>query len=264
MRRQVFGATVVKLIATLLSYAVQYTLILVMTQAAFGRFSLMMSVATIAAMVVALGHPQVLIRSVASQIASGISHGLKSIWFKSHIWIVAVSGLMFVGVSIFSATSKDTALIDQLMLVVAILPVWALLKLNSSLLYGANQTTIAQVTETAIRPLFFFGFILAVELFDIGLTAVQALFLNLIAFAVAYASVVIINIRQKSFQHLLSVDEASNNTIGWLSASFIFSLISAAQLLILNVDILMIGWFMDDESVALCRVGIFIALAIGI
>ena len=263
MRRQVFGATLVKATATLASYAAQYTLILVMTQVAFGRFSLMMSVASIAAMVVVLGHPQVVLRSVAAQIASGISHGINGIWRKSHIWIFAASGLMLLGVWVFGAKSEDAALVGQLGWAVAILPVWALLKLNSALLYGANQITIAQFAETAIRPFCLFCFVLAVHLFAKDLTVAQALFLNFLAFIVAYASVVIVNLRQNSFQHLRPLDKASNQNPGWFSASLIFSLISATQLLILNVDILMIGWMLSDEKVALYRVSIFVALAIG-
>jgi O-antigen/teichoic acid export membrane protein len=263
MRRLVIGVTAVKATATLSSYAAQYTLILVMTQVAFGRFSLLMSVASIAAMVVVLGHPQVVLRSVAAQIASGISHGIARIWRKSHIWIFAASGLMLVGFWVFGATSQDTALVGQLFWAVAILPVWALLKLNSSLLYGANQTTIAQFAETAIRPFCFFCFVLAVYLSANDLTVAQALCLNFLAFTLAYGLVLIVNLRQKSFQLLHHLDKASNKNSGWFAASLIFSLVSATQLLILNVDLLIIGWMLGDEDVALYRVSIFVALAIG-
>lgn len=262
MRRQIFGSTVVKLVSTISSYAVQYALILSMSQDAYGRFSLMMSVASIAAMGVALGHPQILLRAVASQIASGMSHGLKEIWCTSHIWVVAVSSLLFVGITVFGAISENDELVRQLGWVVAILPVWAMLKLNSSLLYGVNLTTIAQFSETAIRPFCFFCFVLVIGLFEDSLTTALALFLNLLAFIFAFAHVVIVNVRQKSFQLLQLDHKATNQSSGWFSASLIFALTSAMQLLILNVDILMIGWLLGDASVALYRVAVILALAI--
>lgn len=264
MRRQALGAALVKFGAVLFSYAANYTLIALMTQAAFGRFSLLMAFASIATMAVALGHPQIILRSVAAASTTGDAAGIARVWRLSHLWVFGTSGLFLAAVGGFFLSSGGGASARQLFWIALILPSWALLKLHASVLHGANMTTLGQGAETVLRPAFFLASMLIVGLWMGGqMSAANALALNFLAFTAAFAVTALVNLRSGTLRLVRRPGEVAGRNLGWFRASASLSLISAAQLLILNVDTLMIGKMLSDKDVALYRVAILLSMLVG-
>ncbi len=264
MRRQLFGVALVKAAAFLFAYAANYLLILTLAQAEFGRFSLVMAIASIAAMVVSLGHPQIVVRTVAGVLANGNHNGISAIWRASHFWIVG-SGFALLLLALLSLgviSDGDWAL--QLVAASVILPVWALLKLHAAVLHGSHLTTIGQGVETVLRPAVFCVAISISVLATAGeMQAITALWLNFIAFTFAFCIAIVANLSCGTYGILTSASGLETDNADWFRASFLLAVISASQLVIMNTDVVMIGALMSDEDVAVYRVAMLIALLIG-
>lgn len=264
MKRQLFGVALVKAAAFFFGYAANYLLILTLPQVEFGRFSLVMAIASIAAMLVSLGHPQIVMRTVAGVLANGNHNRISEIWRVSNFWIIGIGaalGLLAL-LSFGLVSDRDWAL--QLIAASAILPIWALLKLHAAVLHGANLTTIGQGVETVLRPAVFCVAIGISVLFAKGeMQAVTALWLNFVAFAFAFCFALAANLFCETYGILKAANGSEINNSNWFRASFLLSVISASQLVILNTDVVMIGLMMSDEDVAVYRVAMLIALLSG-
>jgi O-antigen/teichoic acid export membrane protein len=264
LRRQLIEAVLVKAAAFFFAYAANYLLILTLTQAGFGRFSLVMAIASIAALFVSLGHPQIVLRTVAGVVANGNHSGIGAIWRISHLWIIG-TGLAFLFLALLSlGVVSERNWAQQLIAASLILPMWALLKLHASVLHGSNLTTIGQGVETVCRPAIFciaigFGVLFAAD----HMQATTALWLNFAAFTCAFMLSIAANLYRKTYSVLKLCPSAEATNPGWFRASFSLALISASQLVIINTDIVMIGAILSDEDVAIYRTATLIALLVG-
>lgn len=264
MKRQLFGAALVKAASFFFAYAANYLLILTLAQEDYGRFSLFMAIASIAAMFVSLGYPQIVLRTVSGVLANGDYNGIGAIWRFSHLWIIG-SGLTFLLLALFSlsvVSELDWTL--QLIAASAILPMWALLKLHAAVLHGSHLTTIGQGVETVFRPAIFCIVIgIGVLVTADQMQATTVLWLNFAAFSFAFFLAVAANLSRGTYGVLKPSSEVEPHNPGWFRASFSLAIISASQLVIMNTDMVMIGAMMSDEEVAVYRVAMLIALLIG-
>lgn len=264
MTRQLLGAALVKAAAFFFAYAANYLLILTLTQADFGRFSLVMAIASIAAMFVSLGHPQIVLRTVSGVLANGSHNGIGAIWRISHLWIIG-SGLTFLFLALLSlgvVSERDWAL--QLIAASLILPIWALLKLHSAVLHGSHLTTIGQGIETVCRPaIFCIAIAFVILLAEDQMQATTVLWLNFAAFTGAFMLSIAANLSLATYGVLKARPSVGTTNPGWFRASFSLALISASQLVIINTDIVMIGAILSDEDVAIYRAAMLIALLVG-
>lgn len=252
------------MVAVFLSYLVHCALILHMSQSAFGRFSWLMALASIATIAVSLGHSQVLLRAVAALSATRASAGLAYFWRFSHAWVIGVSLFFLLVVGWWPTGFGESDFRAQLFWVGLILPFWALLKLHAAILHGASLTTLAQATETAVRPLVFLSLVLGLIIWRQGeLTAADVLMLNALAFAFAFAVTGLFNLKRGTYVSVQWCAGAAGRDWKLLKASAFLALISSFQLLILNVDTLMIGEMLSDEDVAVYRVSILLAMLVG-
>lgn len=264
MIRQLFGAALVKAAAFLFLYAANYLLILTLAQADYGRFSFLMAIASIAAMFVSLGYPQILLRSVAAVLANGDHNRIGTIWRIAHLWIIgsSLAFLLMALVSLEVVPERNWA--PQLIAASAILPMWALLKLHSAVLHGSHLTTIGQGVETVLRPaIFCIAIVIGVILAADHMSAITVLWLNFAAFSFAFFLAVMANLSCRTYSVLKPSSEAELLPICSFKASFSLAIISASQLVIINTDVVMIGVMMSDEDVAVYRVAMLIALLIG-
>lgn len=264
MKTQLFGAAFVKAGTIFFSYLVNYALVLAMARDEFGRFSLMMSVATILSLAVTLGHPQLIVRAVAGQFGDQDEENPAQGWKLSLAWIF---GIGITGISLVASWGFFRGFSEYVIegLVVAmILPVWAMLRMQSALLHGMHFTTLAQATETLFRPAIFSASILLVIFAGTQtLITIDVLTLNLFAFGIAAALTYLLCAQKGVFSALKDSRPIAQNSFAWFLSSARLAMISAAQVLILNFDILMIGLLKTDEDVAVYRVAILAAMLVG-
>lgn len=261
MRTKFTGAVVVKALSLVVTFLSTFFLTRLTTQEAFGRYSLLMSIATILTLVVSLGYPQLLIKNVA-----GYHHNIREsyllhLWKTSQAWIVKCGGCL-IAVSIawaaFNNFSNNTL---EYVIVGFILLVWALLKMYAAYFHGTGQTTIGQVGDILIRPLILLLIILVFRVLKFKeVSPLIILEMNLVA-------IILSLIGFKAYMHksgahyiLRQSKGRMQSTKEWITSSLSLSLISGAQLLILNVDILMIGGICSANEVAIYRIAVMLAM----
>lgn len=262
MRAQIAGAAAAKAGAVLFSYLVNYTLVLGMSQEGFGRFSFLMSIIAVGTLAVMLGHPQVFIRSAAQYDTGDAERALAGIWRLSFAWIAASGGVAVSAVLIWAHGRHFGPGTHEFVAVALTLPLLATLNMLAALLHGLHRTTSAHVAETVLRPMLLF---VAAAVFlaasDMMLDTATAISLNLTAVVVA-GLLTFAYLRRVDGFALLRADAGQIETKRWFRASAALSLVGAAHLLLLNVDIIMVGLIRGDAEVATYRIAVLLSMIV--
>ena len=155
-----------------------------------------------------------------------------------------VSVLLAIGIELFSESIGKT-LTDTLLMTALALPICALLLLCVSILRGFKRPIQASLPRLIIRPILI-GVIIALSLSLLGdLSASMTMLIDLSATVIALA-VGCVLLRSDIVK--IKVEPEYNNLV-WFNTTLPLFVVSSFQLLIKHTDIIIIGLFMDVDSV---------------
>lgn len=260
-RKYLAGSFAVKLTAILSSYAVNYLLIKLLTVEDFGKFSFYIAMASLAQVAVVIGFPQLITRLVAERIETGNHEGIAQAWVDAHLWLALFTIISFISVYI-SIGLEASATYKAVSISLAFAILTGHLRLRSGVLHGMHMTTAAQSFEVLIRPAVLATFLMAAIWHNVEMTFMPVLVLNAGACLIATLACDLYLRRywpsNQGGRRLVLTRTKYRSSL--LASAASLSIVSSIQMLILNIDILMISYFLGDGEAGIYRFAILIAL----
>lgn len=209
------------------------------------------------------GFPGLLTRMVAVYRDQARFAKLKGLVSRSNQMVVLLSGVTIGGYLLAVGSLgllPDEMPTGPLILAAALLPLMALLALNSGALYGLGHVVIGQVPNQLVRPAFLAAGLLLVNWFAF-LTVERAIVVNLAATASALMLGWWFWFRNRPKK--LSSEPIETSTARWMMEAAPFLLLAGTQIINQQADILMLGFLMESENVGIYKVAVQVASALG-
>ena len=198
-----------------------------------------------------LGTDTMLIRFAAAYSAEGNWALLRGLIRFSAVTVFSLGCL--VGLSVFSSLwilgeLADSAQVRVIWLALPLLPLLALNSARQGLMRGLKRIIPAQLPEAFLRPSILILLVLAGGNLLAGpLTALRTMAMNLVATAVMLAVALVWS--RQAVPNEVGFHSPKYLPRVWLSASSFFMILASLKVLFHRTDVLMIGLFLDAQSV---------------
>ncbi len=236
--------------------------------AGYGRYAFVMAVATLLAIPISRGLPQLLTREV-SLYAQGEQWGLfRGLLRRAHQWVAV--GCVILGGSVAAlAVSRATWSIDDrwtlLLIGLILLPLIGLNAVRTGALSGLGRVVVAQLPEALVAPGFHLVALLLLILLGLLNTATA---LGSMTLATAAAFLVGAGLLRRARPPELDWARTAYRDAQWARAWLPFTLLIAASVLNAELGILLLGWLGTDEQIGALRVADrgaqMVALSLGV
>ena len=258
------ASVALKAMNAMLGFAVTVVLARTLGPESFGVYAFALAVIMVVGLPAQAGVPQLVTRETAKAQASRQWGTVRAVWRWSSLVVLIVSGAVLFGAATVGFLFPDyfrsepgiTLAIGLLMI-----PLMGLALVRASSLRGLGHTVQGQLPELAIKPFAFLTLLLAILLVsgDV-LRAPQAMALNITATAVAFVvgALMLRRARPSPLDQAAPVYESRT----WLATIIPMASINAMHLINTQVDILLIGVFMESADVGQYKVAAQVSLIV--
>ena len=209
--------------------------------AEYGLYSFVFSLSSILAMFAMFGLPQSVIRLIRECLESGDNGLLKGLIIFARAWPVLIGLLL--GMSAYAGLVSLQIITQPEILIagIALVPLIALLRVQSGVLRGFQKTVMSVFYELSYREVVFALVLLGGVLV---LTAEQALLLIVIimALGVLVAAIHVALVAVPEFKNA----RARYDTKRWLSLSFPMMMTVATRMLMVRTDLIILGFMVSS------------------
>ena len=252
------GSIAVKVLGTLLSFAVAVVLARTLGPAGYGIYAYVFALISLLSIPAQFGLPVLVTRETAKAHVNREWEVMRGVWRWATLGSCALALVLALGAGaiawFFAARFTELQLITfawGLLLV----PLLALGKLRGAALRGLRYVVQGQLPEMMLRPAFFllllaFLFVLWPE--D-GLTSAKAMALHVVAAATAFGVGAWLLMRARPAE-VRGVDEVAYRHRQWFFSTMPLAFIAGMQLITQQTDLLMLGIFLTAEEVGVYRV----------
>jgi len=214
----------------------------------YGQLTYIMSIVGLLTIPVALGLPTYLTREVAKSLALEKDSYIKAL-LTNATFLVTVSSLFVVGLVGLSVWVFELEVGLALVLASLSLFLVGFNQVRMGILKGYHEIIKSQIPEKLIKPFFYIVFIaMAYIVFEEGLSVVHIIVLHLASLAVAFFFG--LHYLKKFVLHKLPAQ--STDTISSFKPMVVsllpFSLLAGLQAINQNIDLVMLGALIEDES----------------
>ncbi|MGC3874645.1 flippase [Halomonas sp. GXIMD04776] len=221
----------------------------------YGIYAFAYSIATLLAVPVQLGIPQLIVREIAGFQLDNKWELFKGILQRANQSVVIVTTIIFtvliLWLFLYGNSNVDSLSIQVFSWAALLIPFIALGNIRGAVLRGIRSVILGQLPEMVIRPGLFLLLVLIAGYYG-ALQSTSAMMLNVIA---SFTTFVIgsIMLQKKIPIEVKSVD-ASYETKRWIGSALPFALIAGMQVINRQTDILMLGFLGGSEEVGLYKV----------
>ena len=251
LKRSFFGVAVISLVGIPLMLLANIVLARTLTVADFGTFGFVIALATVLAIPTSAGLPMLLTREVASYSQRGDWSSYRGIVRSAHAWVIAATVMVGVGFAAWWVLVRpDNA--NTLPAAFVLIPIFGFTSIRTGVLKGLGRPMLAEAPVQILQPLVLVAGYFGLAWFGYS-TASNALWWY------ALTSMVICVLAAVALRHILSkrsrgVAPNLSERPRWCKALVPFALISASTVLSAQTAILLLGFFGQQEAVALLRV----------
>lgn len=264
LTRASVAAMFLKLLHVALGFAITVVLARAMGPAGLGLYALALAVVMVLGMPAKAGLPQLVTRETAKAHAKGDWGAVKGVWRWSSSVVLVNSAAVLVAtlaIATFVPSIIPSEIHKTLLLGVFLVPIMGLALIRASALRGLGCTILGQLPELAIQPIGFLAFLITWLVFSTSsLSADWAIGLNLLASLVAFGFGMGMLARVKPAA--MKGVEPSYESRSWLAAVIPMASINAMHLINTQVDIVLIGVFLDATAAGVYKVAAQVALIV--
>jgi len=249
----------VKVLGVGLSFLVTVALVRVLGAEAFGTYAFAFAIISLLAVPVQAGLPPLIVRETARAQAAEDWHRMRGLWSWSGRVVLGMSALI-TGVTALVvlwpldgmlSEARQAAILAGLVLI----PVMAANQARGAALRGLKLTILGQLPDQILRPALLVACVLVVP---VTLSAAGAVLLHATAAGIAFAvGMTALFLRQPAEVRGVRPNRGEGRI--WLRALLPFSMIAGLDLVLQNMNIVMLGLFMTDQTVAVYRVAMTVA-----
>jgi O-antigen/teichoic acid export membrane protein len=224
--------------------------------AGYGMYSFVMALVALVAIPSELGIPKLAIREIAMTNARKEWGYMRGFIIRSHQAIGALTAILMLAALIaltIGGDRLDSVKRQAMWLGLLVVPLVSLGALRGAMLRGLRKVVLGQLPEQIFRPLVFLALVLC--LFLIAGTqgsVVEVMMAQVVASAMAFFGGLYLFLRNRPAD--IRTAAPHFRTAAWLKSSIPFGLIGAIQLINGRTDVLMLGFFREDEEVGIYRV----------
>lgn len=224
-----------------------------------GIYSFAIAAVSLLAVPAQFGLPTLLLREAARLRMDGQSDRISELWVWARKLSIRVSLVTMSGAAAFVYLTSVPVLSSRsitLLVAILLMPCLAILGLQGGLLRGYKFVNAGQSVEHLLRSAMFLVLLagyLAIYGFD-GFTSVNAMVVHVLA---AYA---VTTISSRLVSNLTGLTRSRvaqpspDSTRLWVRAILPLALLSAAQVILQQTDVLMLGWIVESREVGIYRV----------
>jgi len=258
------GTAALKFIGMLLSLGGAALLARLLRPAQYGAYSFALSTITLLALPVQFGLPQLIIREVAKYQLLGDWPLLRGLLLRANQFVavlsVAVGGLLFAAL-LLSGRYASVVDIPTFIWAAFLLPFIALSQIRGAVLQGLRHVVQGQIPESVIRPGLFMALIFLWSLVS-PLRSWSAMALQVGAAIAAFAVGLALLVRYIPAEVKHAKAAFENRT--WLRSIIPLSMTDALQVINVQADLILLGFFTSATAVGLYRAAALIAYQISV
>jgi O-antigen/teichoic acid export membrane protein len=263
LARGSLGSIAVRVVGTVLSFAVVVLLARSLGPDGYGIYSFALSFIAILAIPAQVGLPELVVRETARAQAKAAWGLLRGLWRWSNMFVALFSVLMLIlGLLVLYCQEEwpDEPRRQTLAVGFALIPLIALGNIRGAALRGLRKVVLGQLPEHIIRPFLLLLMLVLANGFwgSAPITPVTAMYLHgLSAFsAFVVGAVFLLRCRPPGLRSAPAPEYASRQ---WRLSALPLALLAGLQLINAHADILMLGLFRSDEEVGVYRVVVQVA-----
>lgn len=251
LKRSFVGVAGISLVGIPLMLLANIVLARTLTVAEFGIFGFVVALATILAIPTSAGLPMLLTREVAGYSQKGDWSSYRGIVRSAHAWVIAATLLVGVGLAAWWAFVSPDGGTPSLVALVLI-PILGFTSIRTGILKGLGRPMLAEAPVQILQPLVLVAGYLGLAWFGYS-TASKALWWYALT-SMTICALAAVALRYVVSKRSRGVTPNLSESPRWRKALVPFALISAATVLSAQIAILLLGFFGQQEGVALLRV----------
>jgi O-antigen/teichoic acid export membrane protein len=252
------GSFGIKLANTALGFAVATALARGLGTAGYGVYSYVFSLVSLLAIPAQLGLPSLVVRETAKAYVHQQWALMKGLWRTSSIAAALMSVVVAALAAAFAVLfgdSFDHVHIATFCWGVALVPLIALGNLRGAALRGLRNVIAGQLPESVLRPALFAAFVIGAVLLSHGALAPDtAMAAHVLAATISFAVGALLLFRAQPAALRTTSAQTFGQARHWVASALPLGLIAAMQLINNQVDILMLGFYVDAGQIGLFRI----------
>lgn len=224
----------------------------------YGAYAYVIALISLLAIPAQFGMPQLLVRETARAVVDEDWGRLRGLWLWSNRVVCIISAGVAVAASFVALLLVGRLGVESMLLffiALLLIPLIALGNLRGSALYGLRKVVAGQIPEYLARPVLFIGIVAMFSIYlSEPLTPIDAVMAH--AMAAALAFLLGVGILRRSWPKEMGPPRPTPvyRKLEWSRSVIPLGLIAAMQLLTTHIDVVILGWFEDAESVGVYRV----------
>jgi len=252
MLKKISRNLIVKVATVLASYLLSIMLARYLLPEQYGRFTFLIAITVLCTIPALFGFPQLIVREVRRYKEK---YNIKKIWILSNRWLLIYTAVVTCIFLVFFSEMTSLAIIFSLSISIYF---GSIIRLKSNLLYGLDRFISGQIFDVMLRPMLLISVVGVLIFFSITINGDEVYILN--SLCLLFISIILIRFYKiKDIKYSTGeVCQMSNKEIMLTSSSFLF--ISSAQMILVNIDIIIIGFILSSSDVGVYRIAALISL----
>lgn len=251
LKRSFVGVAGISVVGIPLMLLANIVLARTLTVADFGIFGFAIALATVLAIPTSAGLPMLLTREVAGYSQKGDWSSYRGIVRSAHAWVIAATLIVGVGFAAWWALIRPENA-TPLLVALVLIPILGFTSIRTGILKGLGRPVLAEAPVQILQPLVLVAGYLGLAWFGYSTASNALSWYALTSLTICVlASVALRSIVSKQSR---GVAPNLSERPRWRRALVPFALISAATVLSAQVAILLLGFFGQQEALALLRV----------
>lgn len=261
------GGAVVKVGSALLGFGVSIALARTLGADGFGFYTLALALVSVLAIPIQLGLPALIVRETARAFAASNWLLVRGLWRWATVRVVVASIILVVVGQLACQLAGDNLSSEMrwtISIALGAVPFVALGNIRGAALRGMKRVVLGQLPEFVIRPLILVLLVLLVRsVYADGVAPSMAMALFGISAMIAFAIGAVI-LRRVSPAPLRASRGVSYETRVWIRSVIPLALVSSIQALNGQLDVLVLGAFVEPAEVGIYRVAVQVASVISV
>lgn len=220
----------------------------------FGTYTYIFVLYSLAALPLSSGLRTLVIREIATAQVSGDRWRIRSVLTVSFRTILSVSAAIVMMTWLLSQLLESSEPIRTALIASVLVTVLAFVVRLGAILSGLGHTLLGQIPDQILAPVLFVASVLVFSVMSNGSTLTPSIAMTLQVLALAVTFLLVAPIVSRYLPNDPSMKSLPSHLPAWAKSLFILSLVSGLALINQKLDLLMIGTFLDSESVGIYRV----------
>ena len=254
IKKQIIYSIILKIISTFLAFSLSIVLARLLGGEEFGKYTLIISIATVLSMPLCLGIGDLLVREISKNIKVKkqivkdiVNWALMRILTIIFVIIVLFVLFLYIG----TEQNEKNALLHYC---VALIPLLALSSYRDSILKGLDFVILGQTSERLLKPLILIITVLVLIDNEIHLTTAKVLQINVILTMILLSLGLVFIYKKRIIKYKRCIDISRENY--WKKSVIPLTLISGVQIINSQIDILLIGFILDYKDVSYYKIAL--------